>query len=326
MSKEGADSSCESAVEATFSSLRARTADIQIRSAKLTTSGNLGCALMVLPVAFGIWFLVQLQKPGFADLSWFGWPLVALFVGILAVVTAGFRLWRRWAVHSATLCQETDEKVIPPLVETLLPEARFSRPVTIRSGWHPSLLLPYTSGALATSDGRLDGHMLGQPISIVEGRGSFNLDVPEGWTVEVELPFFVGGHLRLRVVNALSPGKRWSAGFETCAEDSELLGSSFTVDVAPLGTGTNAGEQASPEGFVPPARLLTTALYERLRSRPDVAVGVTSNRLWLVIPRQIRAFESRIASLEDLESWKKAAAAMRDIEVVTREILAAGHS
>lgn len=121
----------------------------------------------------------------------------------------------------------------------------------------------------------------------------------------------------------LDPGPFWREGFELLEDDSRRLGHGAHVEVGPLGIGTQEGIAAPPPGSVPPAVVLTDALFDVLRDRPDVWLAVTGRTLWIVVERPIRAFESQVPDFDHVGNWTKAAVAMQDVKLVTREVLAA---
>ena len=241
----------------------------------------------------------------------------AITFAALACYLLGLALWRRWAKHQRELMLETDEVLIRPLVELLVPGATFSRPIMILSGWHPSLLIPEEEGSSGSKPGQVVGHLFGQAIVISE------LDSPSSWLTRVDLPFAIASHLRICNKARLGSGTLWRTGFEQHSA-SQRLGNAGSIQLAPLGTGPDKIVVTPNQKVVPVEHLLSDALLEQFRANPELMIAVVGSTLWLLLPRAIRAFESRVASPSDQYVCKKAAAAMRDIENVTHAILAAG--
>jgi hypothetical protein len=309
-------------VEQLFESLRPRIAEINGRDVPHRTGGNLGCLLMVAPFAAAIGILMMLKDPNLGATLW-GWPLlIAPVVGVVVFV-AGFKMWRPWAAVSGVQREEADRALRQPLAALLLPGATFTRERWTRSGYDPSLLLARVDGAHSTPSGRIAGLLLGQPVQIDEVRGDFDSNLPAGWVVRVELPFVVAGHVRIHRRTMMTPGIFWSDDFERLEDDSRRLGRGWHVELGPLGVGTDEGIASPPPGSVPPAMVLSAALFAVLRDREDVQVAATARTLWILVERQLVAFDFQVPDPEDAHRWKKAAVAMQDVEAVTREVLAA---
>jgi hypothetical protein len=312
----------EADVEQLFEALRPRIAEIKGRDAGLRTGGNLGCLLMVLPFAAAIGILMMLKDPKIGAALW-GWPLlVAPVIGIV-VFYVGFKMWRPWATVSGVMREEADTVLRQPLAALLLPGATFSRERMMVSGWHPSLLLSNPKGSHSAGCGRITGLLLGQPVQIDEIAGSFDADLPACWLARVELPFVVAGHLRVHRRTMATPGIFWRDAFEPLEEEARRLGRGWNVELGPLGVGTEDGIASPPPGSVPTAALLTPGLVAVLRDREDIQVAVTARTLWILVHRQLAAFDFQVPDLEDVHRWKKAVPAMQDVELVTHEVLAA---
>jgi hypothetical protein len=312
----------EADVQQLFDSLRPRIDEITKRDVPHRTGGNLGCLLMVLPFAAAIGVLMGLQEPKLAEALW-GWPLlVAPVIGVV-LFYVGFKIWRPWATIGGVQREEADTVLRQPLATLLLPGATFTRDRLTVSGWHPSLLLSNPRGSHSLPCGRIAGLLLSQPVQIDELQGSFDADVPNCWLVRVELPFVVGGHLRIHRRTMMTPGVFWRDGFERLEDDSRRLGRGWNVELAPLGVGTDEGVAEPPPGSVPPGTLLTAGLFGILRDREDVQIAATGRTLWILVERTLVAFVFQVPDLDDGHRWKKAAPAMQDVELVTHEVLAA---
>jgi hypothetical protein len=313
----------EADVEQLFESLRPRIEEINKRDVPHRTGGNLGCLLMVLPFGAAIGILMKLDEPAWAERLW-GWPLLVAPVLGIVVFYAGFKIWRPWASVSGRQREEADATIRPALAGLLLPGSTFTRERMTVSGYHPSLLLSNPRGVHLTSCGRIAGVLQGAPIQIDEVGGSFEADLPACWLVKVELPFVVAGHLRIQRWTMTTPGIFWRDAFERLEDDSRRLGRGWNVELGPLGVGTDEGIAPPPAGSVPPGALLTDGLFGVLRDRVDVHLAATGRTLWILVERQLIAFDFQIPDLEAVHRWKKAAVAMQDVEAVAREVLAAG--
>lgn len=306
-------------IEQLFQSLASRITSLQARSGYFTTDGNLGCLLMLIPiiVLFGYMdFSEQLH----AEMSWLsqplGWTACVVVAAICFIV--GRKSWGRWASHTSNLERETDELVVRPLVELLLPGAAFSRPIIVTSGWHPSLLIPEAEGASAVAQGEIEGRLLGQTILLSEAHS------PPSWIIRVELPFAVSRHLRIGRRSQFGPFAFWTKGFEQDVAASKRLGAGLVVDTAPLGTGAEEGTVTVPTSAIPPERLFSDELFEYLRAHPDFMMAVVDRTLWVVMPIATQVLRVRVADAAELNSWKQSALAMRSVEGLIQAILAAG--
>jgi hypothetical protein len=277
---------------------------------------------MVAPLVACVGVLVMMNDPNMAAKLW-GWSLLA--VPVLGVVSfvAGFKIWWPWATVSGVQREQADTVLRQPLAALLLPGATFTRERMMVSGFHPSLLLSNPSGSHSIPCGRIVGLLLGQPVQIDEIGGSFDADLPACWLARVELPFVVAGHVRIHRRTMTTPGIFWRDDFERLEDDSRRLGRGWNVELGPLGVGTDEGIASPPPGSVPSAVLLSAGLFAVLRDREDVQIAATARTLWILVERQLVAFDFQVPDLEDVHRWKKAAVAMQDVEAVTREVLAA---
>jgi hypothetical protein len=159
-----------------------------------------------------------------------------------------------------------------------------------------------------------------------------DVSIPSCLLVQVELPFAVAGHLRVRhrrgrfllepLEDALIPGEFREEGFDPLEPEAARLGRDFRCGWAPLGTDTTATTPATTDGLSPRV-LLTDRLIEFLRTNHDVMVAIVGRSLWIILTRRLEAFERRVPTAEDLRHWQEAWEAVRDVELVTREVLAA---
>lgn len=314
----------EADVERFFESMLPKITEIKGRDAGTRVGGNLGCALMLLALAGAVGLIMTLNDSSAAAQALRGWPLVAVIVAGAGVFYLGFKLWRPWFTASSGQREEADRVLLPALADLVLPGATFTRASITLSGYHPSLVIPRPDGVLLTHCGRLEGPLLGRSVTIDELRGGYDNNMGAYWMVRVELPFVVGGHVRMRKPGVLDPGFYWNDGFERHDGEERRLGPGWRLELAPLGAGTPEGVVAPPPGAVPPEAMLTDGLFALLRERPDMRVATTGRDLWIVVERSILAFDSQVPGRDDLPRWKKAVPALEDIAAVTREVLAAG--
>ncbi len=313
-------------IEQLFDSVRPRIADITSRTGTHSGQGNLGCALMVLPIIGGTVLLANASDVVLPSPALFWWFVAAVLVAMFLCVVAGWKLWRPWSLSNSALQVETDDALIRPLVGALVTGGTFSRPVVTTSGYHPSLLQPHTEkgSVRLLNQSRVEGRLADMPVVIEEIQGGFDAVIDDAWIARFELPFAVAGHLRIWVSErSFSGWAEWRDGFETQAEATERLGSPYTVDVAPIGTGPGAAGATVSPAALPPEVVCTDELFDALRARPDMRLAVVDRTLWMVVPRNLKVFQSHIAAPRDLKDWKKAALAVRDIEAIARAILAA---
>jgi hypothetical protein len=295
----------EAEVAQLFESLRPRIAEIKGRDAGKRGGGNFGCLLMGLPFAAA---LGMVMKPEVVT-ALRGWPLLVGPVIGVAVFYVGLKMWR--PLHAANRAQraEADRVLLQPLAALLLPGATFTRAPIMLSRYHPSLLMPRPEGVTSTSCGRIEGLLLASG------------HMGARWVVRIDLPFVLAGHVRIHRRTKLDPGRFWREGFEPLEEESRRLGAH--VEMGPLGLGSEEGLAAPPPGAVPPGAVLTDGLFDVLRECPDVSVAAAGRTLWIVIEREIHAFDDRVPDEGQVDRWHQAAIAMQDVEDVTREVLAA---
>jgi hypothetical protein len=306
------------AFEAILVSAQARTAGLQGAHDSTTSGGSLGCLLMLAAGAASVG--VTFMAIGAPKV-----PSVLILVTIVLAVSAGvgwvgWRKWSRWSEARGALQDRTDDVLIRPFVERLVPGATFSRPSVITSQYHPSLLFQKPRGASGGDRPRVEGRLAGLPAVLDEVRGNFDANIDGGWIVRLELPFAVDGHLRVRVPKSLGEHTVWREGFRPLAHETARLGTAHEIDVAPLGTGPDVDAASLPAGGLHPDALLTDALFERLRASADIDVAAAGRTLWLSLPRHIHAFDGQSGIPPDLRSWQQLAAAWHKAVQAIREI------
>jgi hypothetical protein len=303
--------------DAILLSARDRTADLQRAHDATAAGGNLGCLMVLVAAALTVGGIVlaigALEEPKYL----FGAAGVLIVAGIVGRV--GWRRWSPWSEADGALRNRTDDVLIRPFVEHLMPGATFSRPLVTSSGYHPSLLLVRVEGAAASTHSTVEGSIAELPALLEEVHGSFDADIHGGWLLRLELPFAVDGHLRIRAPKSVDEHKRWVDGFEPLDEATARLGTRHTIDVAPLGVGTDA-PASLPAGGLHPDVLLTDAVFEWLRASGDIDVAATGRTLWLFVPRPIRAFDSQSGIPSDINSWRRLTKEWHDAVRTIREI------
>jgi hypothetical protein len=288
--------------------------------------GILGCSLGCLP-AILLGALLALKWD-----DWYGhprfWPSLG---GALAAVAGGLAIGlpalKRYMAASADTDRATEDALVRPLVELLVPGGVLSHPLQLpEDEWRRSLLFPATSGAVkrinrvvgsvAGRDGVLDEvYIDSMPTS--GGGWTFY-----GWIVRFELPARVAGHLRVRLPAATSNGRPPGGGFEALDPETARLGEPYAIDAAPPDFGAPA-PNVDGSGIAP-AALLTDALFDRLRATGTVQVAAAGRDLWVVARRGPgEAFTSSSMIGYDLESWRRAAATLDEVARVADEVFRA---
>lgn len=308
----------EHVFDAILTSARARTADLQRAHDATAAGGNLGCLMLLASGALALG-AIALAIAAPRVLAVFLVVAVALVVALI-VGRIGWRKWSPWSGANAALQDGTDDALIRPFVEHLVPGATFTRPREITSRYHPSLLFQEPRETGWMPQGRIEGRIAGLPAVLDEVRASSNRNVAEGWVVRLELPFAVDGHLRIRVPKKLGEHAVWREGFRPLADETARLGTTHEIDVAPLGTGPDVDGASLPANGLHPDALFTEALFERLRACGDIDVAATAHTLWVAVPRSIRAFDRQSGIPPDLKAWHRLAQAWHDAVRATREI------
>jgi hypothetical protein len=310
-------SSDDRVFDAILLSARARTAELQRAYDASAAGGNRGCLMMLASGAMAVGAIVlAFGAPRV--------PAVFLFLGVVllaAVIVglAGWRTWSPWSEANGVLQDGTDDALIRPFVERLVPGAVFTRPKVVTSRYHPSLLFQEPRGTGWMSQGRIEGRIAGLPAVLDEVEGSSNRTVDEGWIARFELPFAVDGHLRIRVPKDLGEHAVWREGFRPLTHETGRLGTAHVIEIAPLGIGMDDGA-APPTGGLHPDALLTDALFEQLRASGDIDVAATARTLWVAVPRSIRAFGAQSGIPPDLKAWHRVVRAWHEAVRAIREI------
>jgi hypothetical protein len=218
---------------------------------------------------------------------------------------------------SAVIDRATEDALVRPLVELLVPGGVLSHPLQLPEGeWRRTMLFPATSGGVKRIN-HVVGRVAGRDAVLDEvyidsmatsgGGWTFN-----GWIVRFELPTRVAGHLRVRLPAATSSGEPSSRGFDTLDPETARLGAPFTIDAAPPDFGAPAPNV--DRSGIAPAALLTDGLFERLRAAGTMQVAAAGRDLWVVARRGPgEAFTSTSMVGYDLESWRRAAASLDEV-------------
>lgn len=162
------------AFEAILVSAKARTAELQGAHDSTTSEGVLGWLLMLAAGAASVWVL-------FLAISVPKVPSVLIFITVVVVAAAisgraGWRKWSRWSEARGALQDRTDDVLIRPFVERLVPGATFSRP-SVMNRHQPSLLFQEPRGASGGDRPRVEGRLAGLTAEIDEVRANFNASV-----------------------------------------------------------------------------------------------------------------------------------------------------
>jgi hypothetical protein len=277
--------------------------------------GIVGCAFGCLPtIVLGAALALKWD-------DWYGhpqfWPYLG---GALAAVAVGFAIGlpalKRYMAASADVDRATEDALVRPLVELLVPGGVLSHPTALpEDEWRRTLLFPATSGAVKRIN-RVVGRVAGRDAVLDElyldsmptsgGGWTFH-----GWIVRFELPAPVAGHLRVRLPAATSIGRPSNHGFTELSPETARLGEPYTIDANGLA----------------PAALLTDALFDRLRASRTVQVATAGRDLWIVARRGPgEAFTSSSMVGYDLESWRRADASLEEVAGIANAVLSVrGH-
>ncbi|MET0556010.1 MAG: hypothetical protein ABW221_23425 [Vicinamibacteria bacterium] len=275
--------------------------------------------------------LLALLKPAVVP-WWYERVVLAVLIAGAFSVVAGWKLSAPARRVQEAQWEETERALLQPLTSLLLPGSTFSRQTEFLPKYHPSLLLSRIRDAVLPHT-RIEGRLLGLPAGMDVVRATSEDDIPSCLFARVELPFAVAGHLRIRhgkarfiletVEDALVPSFR-EEGFEPLEPERTRLGRGFRCDWAPAGTDATAPDAPTPADALPPRAVLTDRLLEFLGTNDDVMFAVVGRSLWVIVTRQLEVFERRLPTTDDLALWQKAASAVADVELLTREVLAAG--
>lgn len=269
-------------------------------------------------------------------------PVVAVAIAVLSGWAARFReapfylaagglvgagllvswmLFRRFTEADAPVHDRAEREIVRPLAERLVEGAVISHPSLTPPDWQAARLLPETEGRawLVT---RVSGRIAGLRAVLDEGEILFTAagDDPEaswkfdGWRVRVDLPFAVGGHLRVRAPLPEPHLRRESRGtFAPVSEWTARLGDGRTVEIEPR-----------YHNDVEPESLLTEALLDPLRSDAGLQLAAFGSELWILARRERDAFKGAYRSSFDRDVWRAAARSMDLVERLTRAVVAAG--
>jgi hypothetical protein len=242
--------------------------------------------------------------------------------GLVAVgLHVGGLLFRRFTDADAPIHDLADREIVQPLAALLLEDAVVSHPSLPPSDWQAARLLPETDGRpwLVT---RISGRIAGLRAVLDEGAILFTAagddpDAPwkfDGWRVRVDLPFAVGGHLRVRAP-VPEPHLRVErrGGFAPVPQHTALLGDGRTVEIAPR-----------YHNDVAPEALVTEALIDLLRSDHGLQLAASGSELWILAQRERHAFKGAYRGSFDRDVWRAAARSMGAVERLTRAIVSAG--
>jgi hypothetical protein len=157
--------------EAILADARVRTAALQQRRDAAMGGGTFGCLLTLAAIAAplaGTVLLAVVVTSAWGS-AWSRWLLgVAVLAGsfVVAVVVGqrGQKVEAPLRSADDDLRTALDAALVRPLVERLVPGATLSRPLTTRSGFHPSLLFQKVIGKIQCVDSRVEGTIAGLPV------------------------------------------------------------------------------------------------------------------------------------------------------------------
>jgi hypothetical protein len=309
-----------------FERLRPTADALRARHHAQRPDGIVGCSLGCLPtLLLGAALALKWD-------DWYGqphfWPYLGGALAVVAVgLTFGLPALKRYMAASADVDRATEDALVRPLAELLVPGAVLSHPLELpEDEWRRTMLFPVTSGAVKRIN-RVVGRVAGRDavldeVSIDSMPTSGGGWTFYGWMVRFELPARVAGHLRVRLPAATSNGRPPSRGFETLAAETARLGEPYAIDAAPSDFGAPAPNV--DRSGIAPAALLTDALFERLRATGTVQVSAAGRDLWVVARRGPgEAFTSSSMIGHDLESWRRAAATLDEVAGVAEEVFRA---
>jgi hypothetical protein len=314
-------------VDAFFSGLESRRAELARRYRAgwpfSRLAGGIGCLLPIV--------LLGLFAASHA--SWSAHPrrtaiVVAGCACTLAGAGIGFGLFRRAERVYAPIDAAVVADLMEPFAAFLVPEGRLEHPALETCvEWRPSLLFPPHAEPYENAVTRVTGRLAGLPAVLdeIKIRHPFDRDDGEsmGWVVRVGLPFAVGGHLRVLV---LQPGDERAMRRDSFLRLTDLetrLGGRYRVEGASPGITPEGADGPTPSGL-PHEALLTDALAERLRANGRMQLAATGRTLWVTVPL-LRVLDARTGiALFGGAGARRAVAAAGDVEAVVREVLAAG--
>lgn len=309
-----------------FERLAPAAAELRARHRAQRPDGIAGCSLGCLPaVLLGAALALKwddwYEHPGF-------WPYLGIALALVAVgIAIGWPFLRRYMQASAAVDRATEDALVRPLVELLVPGGVLSHPLQLPGDeWRRTMLFAVTSGAVKRIN-RVVGRVADRDAVLDEvyidsmptdgGGWSFY-----GWIVRFELPVTVAGHLRVRLPSMTSNGRPPSRGFEALDPETARLGEPYAIDAAPPDFGSPAPNV--DRSGVAPAALLTDAVFDRLRATGTVQVAAAGRDLWVVARRGPgEAFTSSSMIGYDLESWRRAAATLAEVTGIADEVFRA---
>lgn len=315
----------DSDVEAFYSGLAGRREELSRRFRAGWPQNLGGCGLCVLG---GLALLIGVVRLG--DRWSRPTAAVASAVGLaaLAFVALGAMLIRRGQRGYEPIRAAVETDLMVPLAAFLVTGATLERPAPAECvEWRASLLFPKGANVRESTVARLPGRLSGLPVVVdeivVRHRDDEDSGAFGGWVARFQLPFAVGGHLRVSVPVHERACPAWTRGFERLPEAEGRLGAPYEVTAAAPGV--------TPEGALEPTTsgvavetLLTDALCERLRVQPRMQVAAAGRTLWVTVA-QTRIFDPLAnVALFDVKYGRQAAAAVAAVEAVAREVVRAG--
>lgn len=287
-----------------------------------------GCSIgCLLPFAMAIAFIVRGKE--WAKLPYF--LPAAIGAGLVALSLAAIGLWlyQRGQKAFAPVDAAVDAELLRPLASLFVEGATLAHPDDSILEWRASLLFPRSAHvhSINGQTTRIAGRLAGLPMVLdelfIRYRHSKNSSTFGGWVVRLELPFAVGGHLRIRTSQLGSRSLLWQGGFAPHHDATARLATGHEVEAAAPGVTPEGAGEPTLAG-VPVESLLTDSLLDLLRANRKVQVAAVAQTLFVVVPN-VRAFDNRRSvALFDAGHGRKTAQRFALVEAIAREVGRAG--
>jgi hypothetical protein len=254
--------------------------------------------------------------------------LAAAVAAALVCVGIGAALHRLAGRIGTPIDAAADAEIMGPFAAFLVPEGTLEHPAPGACiEWRPSLLFPRNAAAMEDAVARVTGRLAGLPAVLDEARIRRPYDDESGnfmgWVVRLDLPFAVGGHLRVFLAEPEVERDMRRHGFERRPDVEARLGGRYRVEVAPPGVTPEDAEGPTFAGVAIDA-LLTDTLVERMRADGRMQIAATGRTLWVTVPF-LRAFDARTCTGSFGPGLgRRAAAGVAAVEAIAREIVRAG--
>lgn len=282
--------------------------------------GAIGClvpmALMVVLIANG---------NEWKRLPWFQPAAIGAGVVALACAVLGSLLYRSAQRTFEPVDARVDDELLRPFVALLVDGGTLAFPDESIREWRPSLLFPKLAHIHAAEGktNRVTGRIGGLPAVldelVIRFRNDSDATTFSGWIVRLELPFAVGGHLRIRRTSLACDALVGEDDFERLEGEEARLATGHRIDAAAPGAALELTDGPAPSGL-PSTVVLTEGLIGALRAAPKLELAVSGRTLWIAA-RGPRAFDNRVnVAWFDADYGLRTAARMRAVEAVARAV------